>query len=712
MAKQKSSLIAFPKPKAAEVRPGRGGGSRFGRPDHVSQVKRISNDIEKIEEDLKRKRALLRSDVTGEEPSAILVLEVAGGLIDDFYKAVQKIDMEWLGELDLESLAELDGFEKQDDDGNTDPDGKSPRRMYLTMADSIGLQKFFRMWKRFVDGQNWPRGETSWRNVFSTLKEVRFWNTDDRLKSTGVLDVWQSDLRFNENQEIRCSIEFWFRKNAEKRVSAEAIVRKRVTESGGQVVCDPVVIPEIRYHAMEVTLPRSEVEKVLAGSATDIDLMLADEIMLFNGCGQGFVAPTREPAKREFGWPEPGKLDKPVAALLDGVPAQNHKALEGRIEVEDVNDLEPLTLVSDRAHGTSMASLIAHGDCNAKSMPIGSKILACPILVASTHDSSTEVFPSERNHIEVVKSTVEHVVKNHPQVKVFNLSVGDDGRPFLNNISPLARLLDWLSYRFNILFIVSAGNVGNTFRLDISRGELKKRDPETLRGAALRAIRDNAHNNRLLSPAESINSLTVGALSSDHSKVGYLRDGHYELLGNPGIPALYSAVGSGYRGAAKPDMMLPGGKLLYQDFQPHWDDEKKPDIRKVESPHAPGQLVACPESSNSAIQSRGTSNSTALASRLAVQLQDELSELRSGLDPSDDICDETYTATILKAMLVHSNRWRNSGYKQFQEILGDSVGNQTRRREIGRYMGIGEPHFKRLINNSNRKATLIGVGTL
>lgn len=698
----------------AKVKPGRGGGgSDFNRPDPKTQFEKVARAVSSLETELQRKRTALSSDVKGTEPSAVLVLEIAGELVEDFFLAAKKINLEWLGELDIEDAPVVEGFEELDDDGNAKSNGRTTRKLFLTMADKRGLNIFLGMWRIFNSKpKDWPPGTAKWRDVFSLLTDVRFWSTEDRLRTTGVLEIWREQLKYNKSQDIRCSIELWFRKAPANRISAEAMVRERVEMSGGTVVGNPITIPEIQYHALEVSLQRSDVEKVLAGKVSEIALLQTDEIMLFNGCGQGYAAPQRELAKKDIEWPESGELGKPIVALLDGVPVQNHKALEGRIEVDDVNDLEPRTLVADRAHGTSMASLIAHGDCNAKNLPIGSKILACPILVSSTHDNTVEVFPSERNHLEVVKSTVEHVVANHPQIRVFNLSVGDEGRPFLHSVSPFARLLDWLSYKYNVLFIVSAGNVGNTFKLDISRGELKKRDAKTVREAALRAIRDNAHNNRLLSPAESINSLTVGALSSDYSKVESLPDGHYELLGNPGRPAMYTAVGSGYRGAVKPDLMLPGGKMLYRDFQRFGDADEKPVVEQLPLIRAPGQLVAFPDSLTVASYSRGTSNSAALASRLAVQLHQELTDIRGELDHDDSIHDDEYTAVILKALLLHSNRWRCRGYEQMQEVIGDSVSSRKQKSEAARFLGVGEPSVKRLINESKRKATVLGVGTL
>ena len=46
-----------------------------------------------------------------------------------------------------------------------------------------------------------------------------------------------------------------------------------------------------------------------------------------------------------------------------------------------------------------------------------------------------------------------------PNVFLVNLSVGDPTRPFALIISPVARLIDFLSHKYGILFLVSGGNV-------------------------------------------------------------------------------------------------------------------------------------------------------------------------------------------------------------------------------------------------------------
>ena len=94
-----------------------------------------------------------------------------------------------------------------------------------------------------------------------------------------------------------------------------------------------------------------------------------------------------------------------------------------------------------------------------------------------------------------------------PAVKIFNLSVGDPAQLFLRSMSPLARLLDWLAWKYDLLFVVSAGNHSNAeIRIPASTPE------PAIESAVLRALQTNVRNRRLLAPAETVN----GSASPNH----------------------------------------------------------------------------------------------------------------------------------------------------------------------------------------------------
>ena len=72
----------------------------------------------------------------------------------------------------------------------------------------------------------------------------------------------------------------------------------------------------------------------------------------------------------------------PVAALFDGVPVQNHVLLDGRLEMDDPDALEAMSVVAERYHGTAMASLILHGDRNVASEVLSRRLHMRPVLYA------------------------------------------------------------------------------------------------------------------------------------------------------------------------------------------------------------------------------------------------------------------------------------------------------------------------------------------
>ncbi|QZO02000.1 hypothetical protein [Chenggangzhangella methanolivorans] len=53
-----------------------------------------------------------------------------------------------------------------------------------------------------------------------------------------------------------------------------------------------------------------------------------------------------------------------------------------------------------------------------------------------------------------------------PDVLIINHSLGDMHSPFERRASHWSRLLDYLSHRYNVLFIVSAGNAQDGLPLD------------------------------------------------------------------------------------------------------------------------------------------------------------------------------------------------------------------------------------------------------
>ena len=89
-----------------------------------------------------------------------------------------------------------------------------------------------------------------------------------------------------------------------------------------------------------------------------------------------------------------------IAALLDGVPVANHQRLVDRLILDDPDDYSARTPAAKRSHGTSMASLIVHGDLQAGEQPVGRPLYVRPIMVYDAA-ADAETTPPDRLPLDV-----------------------------------------------------------------------------------------------------------------------------------------------------------------------------------------------------------------------------------------------------------------------------------------------------------------------
>jgi hypothetical protein len=280
-------------------------------------------------------------------------------------------------------------------------------------------------------------------------------------------------------------------------------------------------------------------------------------------------------------------------------------------------------------------------------------------------------------------------------------------------MSPVARLLDWLSLTYGVLFVVSAGNQSDALHLRISRTEFEAFDPPEQEMAVVRSLFADARNRKLLSPAESINGLTVGAVQYDSAQFAQVGNRFNPFLQY--LPSPVSAFGSGYRRAIKPDIVFLGGRVLYQeDLRSSRRDNYvikpvEPSIRNT----PPGNKTAIPARQSGSLEgiaySCGTSNSAALISRAAGICYDSLQEIFS--EQATEIDARFYEAPLLKAMLVHGCAWGDVG-SQIGNLLRMPENNRQISGLVSKWMGYGVPQVDRVLDCTEQRATLLGFGQL
>ncbi|MFN0040981.1 MAG: S8 family peptidase, partial [Burkholderiales bacterium] len=456
------------------------------------------------------------------------------------------------------------------------------------------------------------------------------------------------------------------------------------------------------------------------------DLVLSDRIMFFRAKAQSITDGVNEAevAPRE---PAVGASDQlPVVALLDGLPLQNHAQLQGRLLVDDPDGWEVNYAAKDRVHGTAMASLILHGELDGASEPLHRRLYVRPVLRPDPNDNFN---PRRREHtpddvllIDLIHRAVKRICEGEgqepavaPSVRVINLSIGDEARLFDRQMSPWARLLDWLSFRYSVLFIISAGNDMRPLRLDTPSHTLEGLTVEQRSALAFRALTTENVARRLLAPAEALNVLTVGALHADHASAPAV-PGRYDLFTAGGLSPM-SRVGHGFRRAVKPDILMPGGRVLYRArMEP---DPVASTLEAVTAGVAPGHRVAVPplqgETLAATAYSRGTSNAAALTSRAAVRAYDMLESLRAG---AEDAPDSVYDAVLLKALLVHGAHWGElperllAEHPEIAAIPNGAARHAAKKDLVTRWLGYGPVDVERAITCAAERATLLGVGEL
>lgn len=707
-------LLLFPQPEVASRSSlhMRGGGVRL--PSHQRQGARLSPMFNQLQSAFNARRVEIQQTTAGIDPEQVLVIETIGS-VENFSNAVKRIEgLEWLGELEVDEIApDQDFFDE------SHPDKELSGRLYLVITNYQALVEMLSLWRRYQadPDMQFERGFAKFRDVFLCLKDIRRWDVQDRLLETGVLDAWREDLEHDGNRLIRFETELWFRGSSEKRQVSEAQVSNLVQQFGGSILSQSV-LEGIAYHGLLAELPANAISAIVENPTTE--LVKCDNVMFFRPVGQMAVGDRPVEGEIENGTFEDMLLPTgdPVIALLDGLPLANHRLLAGRLVIDDPDNWETDYAAAERIHGTSMASLIVHGDLNEAAPPLSRPIYVRPIMKPMPNDFQTprlEYVPDDILVVDLIHRAVKRLFEGDageepvaPRIKVINLSIGDPSRQFIQSMSPVARLLDWLSAKYSVLFMVSAGNHSTSISLGISRDDYEALQPKEREAAIVKALYQDARHRKLLSPAECINGLTVGAVQHDTSQVSHAgnRFDPFDQV----LPSPISAFGSGYRRAVKPDIIFPGGKQWYRlSMQPAEPLAIEPVISRT----TPGNKMACPGNLAGELTaisySCGTSNATALISRAAgicyESLQQIFNEQASEIDPS------IFEAPLLKAMLVHGCTWGDIG-NRISEVLRTPENGRQLSGLVSRWLGYGLPQVDRVFDCTEQRATLLGFGQL
>ena len=629
--------------------------------------------------------------------------------IEGLQNAVENVPgLEWLTEMDVDDIELHDLYDEKT--------GKKVKggRFYLLSSNKQATDRLLGLWKKSESEEKLDPGLGKFKDIFSYLITLRRWDARDRLRDTGILDVWKEEyeLKKGTGSSLDFEIELHYRKTEEKRNNKLEEVRQKIENAGGRTG-QSVCIEDIAFHALKAQLPVNSVEELAnldwekATPFVGLPPVFDDEaIRYIRPIGQQIEVqgelseyPVTKP-------PEPVKDLPPIIALLDGAPLLRHVQLDDRLVFSDpdnyLSDYEPV----QQRHGTAMASLICHGDLNRPQAEI--KSLTRPIYVRPVMKPDlrgNEQIPADHFQEDIIEVSIREMIEGITpatmEIRVINLSLGNTEQVYLQEMSPWARLLDWLSFKYKVLFIVSAGNYLDTIQLiDIANSmSLFQSNDKVLLG-----INNNQRNHRLLSPAESMNSLTVGSLQGDYS--GELSESvrGFDPIDDMNLPAPYSRVGPGYRGTIKPDILARGGRLLYDK-----DTTDDTIIEPVISNKPPGVQAAYPgvltETLTNTSYQAGTSHAAAIVSHDAGHIYEMLEDLR---EDNPDVLSKNFDAVLIKTLLVHSASHGESS--NIYNTLKNPTNKSKFTRYRSRYLGYGSVHIGRVLECTKTRATAIGYG--
>ncbi|MDA8335046.1 MAG: S8 family peptidase [Peptococcaceae bacterium] len=236
----------------------------------------------------------------------------------------------------------------------------------------------------------------------------------------------------------------------------------------------------------------------------------------------------------------------PGIAVLDSGLNTNHPLL-GPAVGDAQSFLAGLGPEDENGHGTMVAGLALYGDVE-EHLRAGRFTPGLRLFSGRITDASNYSPGFLENH---VIDAVDYF-STHYGCRVFNLSIGDVNKPYKGgHVRGLAAVLDVLARRYNVLFVVSAGNFWGA---DGCPGDWRADYPHyLLTGEA-----------RIIDPAPALNVLTVGSLAKfERPRLGqrFPDDVNYQPVARNDQPSPFTRCGPGPGGAIKPEVVEYGGNF-------------------------------------------------------------------------------------------------------------------------------------------------------
>lgn len=225
------------------------------------------------------------------------------------------------------------------------------------------------------------------------------------------------------------------------------------------------------------------------------------------------------------------KSDSLICIVDSGI---NKNGVMGNLIKDQLIYINPVSIDCDYNHGTFVASRCVFGDDIDNCLGTHSLNPYCNLIdlsVFGVNNVGQIIGPSEF----LLRTAIEDAVDKYAGiVQVYNLSLGAETPIKDSEFSDLAKLLDYLSKEYKVLFVVAAGNIRS----------LLGAFPTDHYGSPL---------SRICCPAESLLGLTVGSIAK-HTNGTALSDVNFV--------SPFSRKGPGADNGIKPELVAHGGNLI------------------------------------------------------------------------------------------------------------------------------------------------------
>lgn len=413
------------------------------------------------------------------------------------------------------------------------------------------LTEFRRRLDAYQSGPPLNQINAPYASLFANISEIGVVGPKDRIGSALRSEGFTGEDDFLDEDTYNVDIELWDLGGRNLREDKIAQIRQAVEGQGGEVTDS--------YTGFSLTLLRVSANGSVIKSLLSVpDIASIDfppvpdtrtsEILNLTIAD---IGPVMSP-------PE----DAPSITVIDtGLTAQ-HPLLAAAIG-ETIGVPEVLGDGDVNGHGTRVAGVAVYGDVRACA---DAGFFHPEIWIHSAkivNDSGR--FDDRLLVISQIKEAVEYFFSVH-RCRIFNISLGDRRLVYSGGkIGPWAAALDEMAREFDVLIIVSAGNL----EYEIPSGE-------SVESHLLRFpnyLLENA--SRIVEPSNAAIAITVGSIANS---AGRPPEDYYGVGMRPisGVdePSPFTRCGPGVGGSIKPDLCDYGGNLMFDGAIPRVSDDR------------------------------------------------------------------------------------------------------------------------------------------